>query len=124
VPERQQERIINPYAPPAYNGMVDAAPEGWVDVPFSTPFDVDLTAGSSFQTWRGMFQPDRFHLAGGRLAVSANRRVLGALRRLARLLFQTASFIAATCRPRDRAGALWSQVVIPGGGQIGITFRI
>lgn len=44
MPEQQQTRIINPYAPPAYNGMVDAAPEGFVDVDFKIPFDVVLAA--------------------------------------------------------------------------------
>lgn len=42
--EQQQVRIINPYAPPAYNGMLDAAPPGYVDVDFKIPFDVVLTA--------------------------------------------------------------------------------
>jgi hypothetical protein len=42
--QQQQTRIINPYAPPAYNGMLDAAPQGYVDVDFKIPFDVVLTA--------------------------------------------------------------------------------
>jgi hypothetical protein len=42
--QQQQVRIINPYAPPAYNGMLDAAPAGYVDVDFKIPFDVVLTA--------------------------------------------------------------------------------
>jgi hypothetical protein len=41
---QQQVRIINPYAPPAYNGMMNATPEGYVDVDFKIPFDVTLTA--------------------------------------------------------------------------------
>jgi hypothetical protein len=41
---QQQVRIINPYAPPAYNGMMNATPEGYVDVDFKIPFDVVLTA--------------------------------------------------------------------------------
>ena len=44
MPAQQQTRIINPYAPPAYNGMVNAAPEGYVDVDFKIPFDVVLAA--------------------------------------------------------------------------------
>jgi hypothetical protein len=44
MPQQQQVRIINPYAPPAYNGMLDAAPQGYVDVDFKIPFDVVLTA--------------------------------------------------------------------------------
>ncbi len=42
--QQQQVRIINPYAPPAYNGMLDAAPSGYVDVDFKIPFDTVLTA--------------------------------------------------------------------------------
>src|ERR1700675_3286127 len=41
---QQQVRIINPYAPPAYNGMMNATPEGYVDVDFKIPFDITLTA--------------------------------------------------------------------------------
>lgn len=41
---QQQVRTINPYAPPAYNGMLNATPEGYVDVDFKIPFDVVLTA--------------------------------------------------------------------------------
>jgi hypothetical protein len=44
MPSQQQTRIINPYAPPAYNGMLNAAPEGFVDVDFKIPFDIVLAA--------------------------------------------------------------------------------
>jgi hypothetical protein len=40
----QQERIINPFAPPAYNGIVNATPDGYTDVDFKVPFDTVLTA--------------------------------------------------------------------------------
>jgi hypothetical protein len=35
---------VNPYAPPAYNGFEDASPKGYVDVDFTYPYDVVLTA--------------------------------------------------------------------------------
>jgi hypothetical protein len=38
----QQPRIINPFAPPAYNGVVNAAPDGYVDVDFKIPFDATI----------------------------------------------------------------------------------
>jgi hypothetical protein len=44
LPAQQQVRVINPFAPPAYNGLINAAPEGYVDVPFIVPFDTVLTA--------------------------------------------------------------------------------
>jgi len=47
--QQQQTRIINPYAPPAYNGMLDAAPAGYIDVDFKIPFDVVLTANQFAQ---------------------------------------------------------------------------
>ena len=45
MPTAQIERIINPYAPPAYNGMLTDTPEGYLDVDFKIPFDMVLTAG-------------------------------------------------------------------------------
>ena len=36
--------LVNPYAPPAYNGMNDSPPPGMVDVEFSYVYDVTLTA--------------------------------------------------------------------------------
>jgi len=42
--QQTQVRTINPYAPPAYNGMLDATPAGYVDVDFKIPFDVVLAA--------------------------------------------------------------------------------
>lgn len=44
MPQQQQVRIINPYAPPAYNGMLNATPDGYVDVDFKIPFDIVLAA--------------------------------------------------------------------------------
>ena len=34
----------NPYAPPAYRGLVPQYPSGYVDVDFTYPYDVSLTA--------------------------------------------------------------------------------
>ena len=44
--QQQIERIINPYAPPAYNGIVNAAPPGYIDVDFKIPFDFTLPANT------------------------------------------------------------------------------
>ena len=41
------ELLVNPYAPPSYNGFNDAAPLGFVDVDFTYPYDVVLT-GNQF----------------------------------------------------------------------------
>lgn len=35
----------NPYAPPSYNGFNFAAPQGYVDVDFTYPYDVTLSSG-------------------------------------------------------------------------------
>jgi hypothetical protein len=34
----------NPYAPPSYNGIPDGSPENYVDIDFTYPYDVTLTA--------------------------------------------------------------------------------
>lgn len=36
--------LVNPYAAPSYNGINDASPEGSIDVDFTYPYDVVLTA--------------------------------------------------------------------------------
>ena len=38
------ELLVNPFAPPAYNGFNDSAPLGFIDVDFTYPYDVTLTA--------------------------------------------------------------------------------
>lgn len=38
------EPLVNPYAPPAYNGMNNNPPAGYVDVEFEYVYDVTLTA--------------------------------------------------------------------------------
>jgi hypothetical protein len=39
--------LVNPYAASSYNGLNNAAPEGYVDVDFTYPYDVVLS-GSQF----------------------------------------------------------------------------
>lgn len=36
--------LVNPFASPSYNGMNNASPEGFIDVDFTYPYDVVLTA--------------------------------------------------------------------------------
>lgn len=40
----QTPRIINPFAPPAYNGVLNATPDGWVDRVYHVPFNVTMAA--------------------------------------------------------------------------------
>lgn len=39
--------LQNPFAPPSYNGLPDASPEGYVDIDFSYVYDVVLTASQT-----------------------------------------------------------------------------
>lgn len=41
------ETLINPFAPPAYNGLNPAAPDGYVDVDFEYVFDIVLTGNEN-----------------------------------------------------------------------------
>jgi hypothetical protein len=38
------ETLYNPFAPPSYQGLNDASPQGYVDVDFTYVYDVTLTA--------------------------------------------------------------------------------
>lgn len=40
----QIETLVNPLAPPVYNGFNNTSPLGYVDVDFTYPYDVTLTA--------------------------------------------------------------------------------
>ncbi len=40
----QIETLVNPFAPPSYNGFNDNSPLGFIDVDFTYPYDVTLTA--------------------------------------------------------------------------------
>ena len=40
----QIETLVNPLAPPVYNGLNNTSPLGFVDVDFTYPYDVTLTA--------------------------------------------------------------------------------
>lgn len=45
--QQQQVRVINPFAPPAYNGMLSATPAGYQDVDFKVPFNFNLAANEN-----------------------------------------------------------------------------
>jgi hypothetical protein len=114
----------NPYAPPAYNGLMDASPEGYVDVDFTYTYDVVLTPlqplyDQSIQTtndsdfaWRALIlafatgpfkirfsDSQGFYLSNGYIA-SAN--VIGD---------------AASPYP------IFPEILIPAGGKIGVDIQ-
>lgn len=124
MPEQQQVRIINPFAPPAYNGIVNAAPEGYVDVDFKVPFDVVLTAlqdaanlGRDVPTdadfiWRGTVANKQTGEYSVQFADSQGYQFSNGL-------IHRVNLSASPTEP----SANGHEIVIPAGGQIGIHIR-
>jgi hypothetical protein len=124
MPEQQQVRTINPYAPPAYNGMINAAPEGYVDVDFKVPFDVDLTANEDNSNlardvptdadfiWRATIAVDQTGEYSYQFADSQGYQFSNGLIHRVNL---SSSAVAPSVNGKE--------IVIPAGGQIGIHLR-
>jgi hypothetical protein len=124
MPEQQQVRIVNPYAPPAYNGMINAAPEGYVDVDFKVPFDVVLTANQDNPNlardvptdadfiWRATIAVDQTGEYSYQFADSQGYQFSNGLIHRVNL---SSSAVAPSVNGKE--------IVIPAGGQIGIHLR-
>lgn len=118
---QQNERIINPFAPPAYNGIVNAAPEGYIDVDFKIPFDIVVPASTELPNlardvptdadfiWRATVANKQTGAYSVRFADSQGYFFADALMHYLNL---SASATAPSVNGKE--------VVIPAGGQIGI----
>lgn len=114
----------NPYAPPVYNGLMDASPQGYVDVDFTYPYDVVLTANQFLRdqsisttndadfAWRGLViaystssfnvrfsDSQGFYLSNGMIA--------------------SANIIGDAASPFP----IFPEILIPAGGRIGIDIQ-
>jgi hypothetical protein len=114
----------NPYAPPAYNGLNDASPLGYVDVDFTYPYDVTLTAlqflrDQSISTtndadfaWRGIVSAFATGSFNVRFADSQG-------------FYLSNGMIASANLTADAASPypVFPEILIPAGGRIGIDIQ-
>lgn len=122
--QEQLERIINPFAPPAYNGVMNATPEGYTDVDFKVPYDIVLQANENLQNqardvptdadfvWRATVANVFTGFYSVRFADSQGYFFANGLMHVINL---SASAIAP--------GVNGKEVIIPAGGQIGIDIK-
>jgi hypothetical protein len=116
--------LVNPFASPSYNGMNNAAPEGYVDVDFTYPYDVVLTADQflrdqSISTtndadfcWRGLvlgFSTGAFNV---RFADSQGFYLSNGMIASANILGDPAS-----------PYPVFPEIIIPAGGRIGVDIQ-
>lgn len=112
---------INPLAPPAYNGLPDASPEGYVDVDFSYVYDVTLTANQVLKdqavstmndadfAWRAAFIA--FNTGSFSVRFSDSQGYY-----LSNGLIVSGNLIGDASSPMP----VWPEILIPAGGRIGV----
>lgn len=118
------ELLVNPYAPPAYNGFNDAAPLGFVDVDFTYPYDVVLSASQFLRdqsisttndadfSWRAIviaFSTGTFNV---RFADSQGYY-------LSNGMIVSANILGDAASPYP----IFPEILIPAGGRIGIDIQ-
>lgn len=114
----------NPYAPPVYNGLMDASPQGFVDVDFTYPYDVVLSANQFLRdqsipttndadfAWRGLviaFNTGAFNV---RFADSQGFY-------LSNGMIASANLIGDAASPYP----IFPEILIPAGGRIGVDIQ-
>ena len=118
------ELLVNPFAPPPYNGFNDAAPLGFVDVDFTYPYDVVLTGNQFLRdqsmsttndadfSWRaivGAFSTGAFNV---RFADSQGYY-------LSNGMIASANILGDASSPYP----IFPEILIPAGGRIGIDIQ-
>lgn len=118
------ELLVNPYAPPAYNGFNDAAPLGFVDVDFTYPYDVVLTANQFLRdqsisttndadfSWRAIVIAYSTGTFNVRFADSQGYYISNGMIVSANILGDAAS-----------PYPIFPEILIPAGGRIGIDIQ-
>ena len=116
--------LVNPYAPPVYNGFNDASPLGFIDVDFTYPYDVTLTANQFLRdqsisttndadfSWRAIviaFSTGPFNI---RFADSQGYYISNGMIVSANILGDAASPFP-----------VFPEILIPAGGRIGIDIQ-
>lgn len=114
----------NPYAPPVYNGLMDASPEGFVDVDFTYPYDIVLTQNQFLHdqsipttndadfAWRGLVVATFTGSFNVRFADSQGFY-------LSNGMIASANLIGDAASPYP----IYPEILIPAGGRIGIDIQ-
>jgi hypothetical protein len=114
---------INPYAPPAYNGLAGDYPNGYVDVDFSYVYSVTLTANQALRdqvlalstdadfVWRALILTANTGAFSVRFSDSQGYYLSNAV-----LNYQTFLYGGSVRFPFP----IFPELVLPAGGRIGI----
>lgn len=118
------ESLYNPYAPPAYNGLNDGSPQGFVDVDFSYVYDVTLSANQFLRDqsvsttndadfeWRGSVIAFNTGIFNVRFADSQGYYLSNGMIVSANILGDAASPFV-----------IFPGILIPAGGRIGVDIQ-
>ena len=120
----QAQNLDNPYAPPAYNGLNPAAPAEYVDVDFTYPYDVVLTADQELLNQAVSTTNDADFAIRGIVIASAtgsfNVRFSDS-----QGYYISNGYVASANLQADAASpnVVFPEILIPAGGRIGIDIQ-
>ena len=120
----QPQPGLNPFAPSVYNGMNDASPEGFIDVDFTYPYDVSLTASQELQNQSVSTTNDADFAARGIVIASATGS-FNIKWRDSQGFQYSSGYIASANLLGDAASPfpIWPEMLIPAGGKIEIDIQ-
>lgn len=112
---------INPLAPPAYNGLPDNSPEGYVDVDFSYVYDVVLTANQVL-TDQAVSTMNDADFAMRAVFISYSTGTFNVRFSDSQGYYLSNGLIASANLLGDASSPMpiWPEILIPAGGRIGI----
>lgn len=118
---KPMETLINPFAPPAYNGLNPAAPEGYVDVDFEYVFDIVLTGN---QNLPNQVQPtlNDSDFAWRAVIINSNTGAFSVRFSDSQGYQLSSGYVLSANLQGDAASPypIFPEIIIPAGGKIGL----
>lgn len=118
------EVFANPFAPPSYNGLNPAAPQGYVDVDFIYPYDVNLTA-SQFLRDQSISTTNDADFAWRAIVIAFATGAFNIRFADSQGFYLSNGMIASANLIGDAASPypVFPEILIPAGGRIGIDIQ-
>lgn len=113
-------RTTNPYAPPAYSGVMDASPVGYKDESFDYVYDVSLTANQRLADQVTIHNDSDFALRA--MLISASTGTFSIRISDSQWYFLSSGLIVSGNLQGDPSSPypVFPELVLPAGGRIGI----
>ena len=116
--------IFNPFAPQVYNGYNDDSPEGYVDVDFTYPYDVTLTA-NEFLRDQSISTTNDADFAWRAIVLALFTGAFNIRFSDSQGYYLSNGLIASANLVCDAASPwpVWPEILIPAGGRIGVDIQ-